>query len=272
VSLAELLVVLAVIGILAGLALPGITRLNNNARDNMGRAAREVFSLLRAAKIYAATYNVDTAVVYSPQDLNPPSPGVASTSTIRRVGALGMFFKPLQPPPSMNECVGCYIPVAEQADTFQQLPQDTTIFLESVVVQDVLGVDDYNRGELLYQRFTFGDLSLPQDIVYRELGMKGIKVGALESRETEPAGEIYEVYAPMIRTDGTPSDFPAHIFKPSGRIEWSASKERTRIYVAPSPELPQDQREGVLEDGDRTGLVATPIDLYRSTGRVKIAS
>ena len=58
----ELLVVIAVIGILIGISIP-ITRMftRNDLRDS----ARTVYTLLRAARVYATTYNVETAVVYS---------------------------------------------------------------------------------------------------------------------------------------------------------------------------------------------------------------
>lgn len=58
----ELLVVLAIIGILIGISIP-IARMftRNDLRDS----ARTIYTLLRAARVYATTYNVETAVVYS---------------------------------------------------------------------------------------------------------------------------------------------------------------------------------------------------------------
>ena len=276
ITLVELIVVLAIIGIMTALALPGIARLGTGSRNELNRAARETFTLLRAAKIYAATYRVDTAVVYSPEKLFPDEsdPGdsdfIAASSTIRRVGALAVFFKPLQPPPSMNGCPGCFIPIPGESGQFAPLPQDTTIILEEVIVSDVRDFrdidDDGDRQEVRFQRFDLGDLQLRERTVYQNLGMKRITIGGLDSNVID--GIYSEFYTKMTRPDGSTTFFPAHVFKSSGRMDTdSTSKERVRIYVAPSPELPELDRID-----PEIGLVATPIDLYRSTGRVKLAT
>ncbi len=60
-SLIELLVVLTIIGILGAISIP-VTRMfaGNDMRDG----ARSLYTMLRAARLYAMTYNVETAVVY----------------------------------------------------------------------------------------------------------------------------------------------------------------------------------------------------------------
>jgi len=269
ITLVELIVVLAIIGIMTALALPGIARLGTGSRNELSRAARETFTLLRAAKIYAATYRVDTAVVYSPQNLLSVG-GIASSNPIRHVGSMAVFFKPLQPPPSMNGCPGCFIPIPGESGQFAPLPQDTTIFLEEVIVSDVRDLDDIDgdndRQEVRFQRFDFGNLQLRESTVFQNLGMKRITVGGLDSNVID--GIYSEFYSEMTRPDGSTALFPAHVFKSSGRMDTdSTSKERVRIYVAPSPELPELDRFA-----PEIGLVATPIDLYRSTGRVKLAT
>lgn len=61
-TLIELLVVLAIISLLVAVSVP-VTRMftRNDLRD----ASRTIYTLLRAARMYAATYNVEAAVVYS---------------------------------------------------------------------------------------------------------------------------------------------------------------------------------------------------------------
>ena len=60
-SLVELIVVLAVIGILAGISIPVVRMFSQN---DLQRGVRPLTSMLRAARVYAATFNVNTAVVY----------------------------------------------------------------------------------------------------------------------------------------------------------------------------------------------------------------
>jgi len=63
-TLVELLVVIAILALMASVAVPTFARMGFFSRNEMQSTARELYALLRAAKIYAATYRVDTAVVY----------------------------------------------------------------------------------------------------------------------------------------------------------------------------------------------------------------
>ncbi len=64
-SLVELLVVLAIISIMGAISIP---IMRSFARDDMRNGARTVYSMLRAARMYAMSYNVEAAVVYELDD------------------------------------------------------------------------------------------------------------------------------------------------------------------------------------------------------------
>jgi len=64
-SLIELLVVLAIISILGAISVPIV---RSFSRDDMRNGARTVYTMLRAARMYAMSYNVETAVVYELDD------------------------------------------------------------------------------------------------------------------------------------------------------------------------------------------------------------
>ncbi|MFA6240575.1 MAG: prepilin-type N-terminal cleavage/methylation domain-containing protein, partial [Candidatus Hydrogenedentales bacterium] len=64
-TLVELLVVIAIVALVAGIAVPGMARLMGYGRNNIDNAARDVYGLLRAANVYASTFRVNTAVVYT---------------------------------------------------------------------------------------------------------------------------------------------------------------------------------------------------------------
>jgi Tfp pilus assembly protein FimT len=61
----ELVVVVAIIGIMTAVAIPTFARMGLLWRNDLQASARELYTLLSAAKIYAGTYNVETAVVYT---------------------------------------------------------------------------------------------------------------------------------------------------------------------------------------------------------------
>lgn len=63
-SLVELLVVLAIVGILAGIAVPTLMRLGVFSFNKVDAAARDVFGVMRAARMFAAVNRCDTAVLY----------------------------------------------------------------------------------------------------------------------------------------------------------------------------------------------------------------
>jgi len=63
-TMTELLVVMSIIVILVAAAIPTFARLGVFSRGDMQNTARELYNLLTAARVYASTYRVDTAVVY----------------------------------------------------------------------------------------------------------------------------------------------------------------------------------------------------------------
>ena len=64
-TLVEILVVLAIVAVVSAIAIPGLAKMGAFSRDEFTRATQEVNSVLRAAQLYATTYNENTAVVYS---------------------------------------------------------------------------------------------------------------------------------------------------------------------------------------------------------------
>jgi prepilin-type N-terminal cleavage/methylation domain-containing protein len=63
-TMAELLVVVAIIGLMAGIAVPAFVRMGYFSQDPSKQTARRVYSMLRASREYAATHRVNTGVAY----------------------------------------------------------------------------------------------------------------------------------------------------------------------------------------------------------------
>ena len=111
----ELVVVVAIIGIMAAVAIPTFARMGLLWRNDLQSSARELYTLLRAAKIYAGTYNVETAVVYT--TYNPE--GGASNN----LRAAAMMY--------LNTGNESFYPVSRQDDgSFRSLPGETCLLFE----------------------------------------------------------------------------------------------------------------------------------------------
>lgn len=67
-TMAELLVVVAIIGLMAGIAVPTFVRMGYFSQDDSKQTARRLYSMLRAAREFAATHRVNTAVAYFDAD------------------------------------------------------------------------------------------------------------------------------------------------------------------------------------------------------------
>ncbi len=235
VSLVELLVVLGIIAIITGVSIPVIARLGLFTSNKAQLAAREVFTILRAAKIYAVTYNVETAVVYGinivEDSFLPEGNGgtlvtvVDSMTIVRRLkrdemielkqnGAL--LNKSIKDPP--------FVLVREGNSEFKQLPNGTCI------------LPDFFR-----YNYQYG---------YSETGLHEILIfDTLEGRFLRPrtwfTPEDTGKVNPFILAYGqspSPDVFPAHRFSSEGAL-------------LVNPLLPQQRlkfRVGILPDADPT--------------------
>lgn len=269
-TLVELLVVMAILAIMAGLAIPGMARLGVFTRQELPRAQREVYTLLRAAQIYAATYRVDTAVVYgldnwvSPQvnpNNDPWTPAAAwswqpmqdslTGQAVRAVRSAAMMYKL----PAAHEFDG-WVPVPDDAGAFRQFPTGMVLLLQDIYYLDPLYAS-------LRPRF-----DNDEDHELDKLGMRSLKA-YLDGGPLAPEGD-------PDRGDPVSADFPGHVFTPEGRLDTSADKERVQIHVAPRPDETLDRRLLFPELGtaynaaeDRTNLVMRTIEIYKSTGRIR---
>jgi prepilin-type N-terminal cleavage/methylation domain-containing protein len=270
-SLVELIVVMAIIATLAALAVPGIAMLRPGAKQELSRANREIYTLLRAAKIYASTYNVDTAVAFF------EAPEFTSSSPAGIMSAAAVFYK--LPKDKVQSCIIIndagnseqrnfdYLPLPNDSGQFREFPGRFIVYLppnwppDGVVIEDTTDSND-----------TFTAVS----------GSKNINTYLPSS---DP-GEFILDFATHRANDMNICDdpervrtFPAYIFEPSGRIDSGSSKERLTLYVAPRPDEDSSVRlidpEYTLEipgQFDITQLVHRTIHLYKSTGRLKTTS
>ncbi|MCX5769429.1 MAG: prepilin-type N-terminal cleavage/methylation domain-containing protein [Candidatus Hydrogenedentes bacterium] len=123
-TMVELLVVVAIIAIMAGIAIPSFARMGLLWRNDLQASARELYTLLRAARIYATTYNVETAVVYTTY-----RPEGSTANNLRAAAMMygyeskdkGFVFRPVS---------------YQDQGSFRFLPGDTALLYNQVVTQN----------------------------------------------------------------------------------------------------------------------------------------
>lgn len=288
-TLIELIVVLAILALMSAIAIPTLARLGFFARNEVQNSARELYAMLRAAKIYAATYHVDTGIAYG-VSLKPDS---VTGQVIETIDAIAMVYK--LPREIQDLCVdlpsyamttGTYVPVVGEQERgfFRPLPKDTGMLAENLLPG---GTGTY--GNYLHDSVQAILIFQPQPTYdqngnrKRELACEPVMplllsddlLSLLPSRlqylAALPAGQRALGYGENTSNLG----FPAHVFTPSGRLLTSGI-ERFRIYVGYAPDASPVERFADPANPDRTptmeggNIRSIPIELYRGTGRVTI--
>ncbi len=241
-SLVELLVVIGIIATLSAVAIPVIARTGLFTSNKAELAARELFTVLRAAKIYATTHNVETAVAYGGllvQDSfsGETVPVVDSVAVVRRLkrkemeglilaGALTGFL--------VNDPL--YVQVKEGNSNFKRMPNGTCI------LPDVFAVVRIND-------ITISTTGLTDVIVFDAADGQFLspRTGRYPSDPPNPTAVL--AYALSSNQDA----FPAHRFSPEGALlpDDRLSRQRVRFRVGILPSAEPSDRFFVEPDDDR---------------------
>lgn len=324
-TLVELLIVLGLISILAAMAVTGMGQAGVFSRDHLQRNTRELYSLLRAARIYAATFNVRTAVVYSFDNYTSPFVD-ANNDGVMDTPPTNPEIDPNLVTPLVDSVSGQALRVLRAAAMVYELPRDHVWFrthtgygvssagslfnLGSGRFAPVTGRNgqfaEFDRGAALLlndplepaielapqfatprmtDAYPDKNPEFPPNTEIPGLHQLGMRKVELFVEETGPLSP--DVWSPEAN-EPTTVFFPAHVFRPNGRLDTEGSRERYRVYMAPSPEDPTGDRLVLPDDPyqDRLyeprnpdgtgyqgeGLVHETIELFKATGRVRIAS
>jgi hypothetical protein len=302
VTITELLVVLALLGLMAAIAVPTFVKGGFFSKNEPQLAVMELYKFMNSARIYSSTYRVNTAVAYGVNLRIDSLSGLALES----VDAVAMVYKvpdqiakyckfysdingnDMNPPMQVEGDI--YVPVVGEHERgfFRALPGDAAMIADNLLpdgsgyttLRDSMDAIRVYRLTQVYDRddndFRFSaQLVAPLRIADNDSNILTHLPDKLQYLASLPEGAKFLEYQPDF--SDVPSllnvnDFrlPAHIFTPSGRMNSSSSAiERFIIEVGYPPDA--DPVERFANSSDRSdGLRVKTIEVFRATGRASI--
>ncbi|HRK35760.1 MAG TPA: type II secretion system protein [Candidatus Hydrogenedentes bacterium] len=284
-TLTELLISLAIIATVSGLALPAVIKIGGFLSSRSSDAARELYGVLRAARVYSITFRTDTAVVYTVTGRKDTYDsgwsyvvdgfGVArrANTAERRAILLAGYSDAI--------ANNAYFPVETYEGRFQQMPDGTCVTGHA---DAQVGINaDGTVFELPPQAPEDFRLMTPQKgmievFLFRFVDdQNGDGLDEIVELPYLPNPETFNVTRlPMYVVDGTQFSYPAHVFTATGDMLASDDSPAARFVmnVGPAPDAPLDNRFTVSPEEGANPVMVAPvrIELYRTTGRVKITS
>ena len=282
ITIVEMLVVLGIIGLVATLSIPVVLTFGLNPTRQIGQASRDLYTQLKTAKIYAGTYNVETALAYGGRTVTDSVTGelvpiIDSFMTVRRLKRDELEYFGLDP-----AAQDIFIPVQSADGRFRRLAAEGCIL--SDVFKIVNGQNDAGLSAgRIYNPENYGDPN--------ELFLKPVGFDANGNNVIEPSEQLgYQ---------GIAVQFPMHAFQPSGEMTSAINSVKQRVQlnlgVMPDsepadrfPDTPEaaqwlptlvqfnQQRTVTLlrdpTDASRPAELHVPMSLYLAQGRVKVES
>jgi prepilin-type N-terminal cleavage/methylation domain-containing protein len=268
ITLLELLVVLAILGLMAAVAIPTFARFGFFSRNETQQGARELYKVLSAARVLAASNRVKTAMAYAFTYKSDSLTG-QSTKTIESYAVVQKLPQGYQlivkgtKETDDDVLDHAFVPVTEMRDgasIFRAMPPDTAL----------LAAESYGNGDDKEENGLYYSLIAEESYIR-------IYPGEYTYDEAERCWSFRSDDGPLTtEPGGEDTDFPAHVFTPSGRMEWSQSgKERCKIHVAYPPDADPVERFVKPESVDPQNIKLSDfrtidLELYRGTGRVQI--
>ena len=231
-TLVELIVVVAIIGMTAVIAVPTFFKMINPASDNLSKCTNELYAKLRAARIYAMTNRVYAGLAYR---LSADGTRFESVASVTSKTANGPY------------------EIMEGSGGFESFPTETGL---------AWYVDPTVAGILMTPVVLSGSTELTDNNNNaKTIGLVRIEVS------TSNGVEIWGGF-PVDLASATSHNrlIYAHLYDTTGALySGGSSKERYEIYPSLTNEATeQDRLVSATEVRHET------IELFRSTGRVKV--
>ncbi len=282
-TLTELLVVIGIVGMLTLISIPSIFRFYRDATDPVKRTARDLAQIMQVARIYASTYRVNTAVVYSDVFVPVPVTNVETSQGIitgdRHIHALVSASVMYEISRKNNEGFddirdrlgfpdswdSIYVPIESKSEYGLNKRFESGVILCNVEFRDNIVVPNSLTITVPLLR------SIDEGNSTSLLGLTKVNVPFLDLE--------YTVQASLAYSDGSGNKYSwyAHIFKPDGKLVPSSNvfvKERYTLALvdATSSEpvvLPANIQGQVPANAIWVTHNMSLLSLFRVTGRIR---
>jgi hypothetical protein len=290
VTLVELLIVMGILAIIGGMAIPTLARLGAFSQDDKADGARELLNILKAARVYAATYRVDTAVYYTLADKEDlvvdsyPDPtyrtvldgfglarGLTDKERREQRDRLRAVWEAESGVPLTGSLLEerldkVFFPVEGKEGSMRFLPRGACL-----PDPDGFATQLGMRSVLLYM-----DEDLNGDFFNEDLDGSGTPGFGFEADPIRPREDLKvpATNPPTLLDYDIPYGFPAHIFRPTGQVDVAFNvPPRIVLEVTPSPEAPIDEQyEEYISVSDNEPVAPIGVELYTATGRAVMGS
>ncbi len=271
-TMVELLAVLTIIGILSAITVPILWRVGAMAQDELRGGARELYAILRAARVYSSSNQARTGVVYGYRQVPAGAPaivpglGVPVTYDEALLRQRYYFDRTFMVRRLTRDEKNSLSPALQaQGFTLAQI-EDNEWY---VPIQDNHGQirDMPNRTCFMLGDMAAGDWAALKSEVSSKYGVAWTYVCTLEGRP------LWEWSPSAMQPPQPVWQFPAHVFKPSGMLKGTSSTRQR--FVLDVTLLPEEENVSVrfVEDSMPTeeNERVVPVELFATTGRVKVA-
>ena len=293
-TLTELLISLAILAMLTGVAIPAVMKINGFLGKKSEAAARDLYGELRAARMSAISSRNDIAVIYA-VDTRPDNYfggnayvvdgyGMATRATQAQIGFIRSNFAQVAAALNSGRIQedDIFILAKEATARFRPMPRETAVIghLTAKEEQMLAGQGYVDRPPASVDEFVNGyDDSVDPSRLYEGLSSRGMRnICLFQLREADDSIEpVNAIVSIDTSASPLPNVFPAHVFLPTGELSAPGSsldpslKERITIDVGPAPDASLEDRFTVSpQEGTPVMAAPTRIEVYRSTGRVVI--
>lgn len=283
-SLVELLVVLGIIAIMASIAVPTVNLFYNvNPTD---RGARTVFTTMRAAKIYAATHNVECAVVWNMRNVIDSVTGetvrvLDAVMTARQLTRTELLDAGIPIPRTRAGESPIFVPLANKNGTWTSLPSKTCVLNESFEVGDiVVQAIDPTTGEIITAIGPSGELEIVHETITGFISSTGMRRIRVIDNAWPDLVTSTDEFGNETLDNLFGDEMPCYAFRPDGHIAVSSefTKQRISLSIGLLPDQEESERfmmdtdsgDPVLDETNNPVQRITRVLLYVATGRVKV--
>ncbi|MCX8064120.1 MAG: prepilin-type N-terminal cleavage/methylation domain-containing protein [Candidatus Hydrogenedentes bacterium] len=282
-TLTELLVVLAIVGLLGLITVPSFVRFYLDSTDRVRLSAKDLMQIIQTARMYAITYRVNTAVVYS-LETSSVETNVVSPTGVLDLGIKSNFN-------AIKTAAVMYEISSKNNELFygikKRLGIPESIQWESFFVPveptrlEIGSSHEFHSGIMMcrYEEVDFSGKLVPMLYGVSEvnssniMGLSLIRVPLLYLEGKTHAEEKYEDLISRDELDNYTLWY-AHVFAPSGRLLVNGPvRERytfALVDVSYKEPLLVQMNGSYGEDPHLVSHKKVIFELYRSTGVVKV--